>query len=188
MTDVPINFTLDLVDNISATVNRVEASVGKLDTKIEALKTDTNAQNVSFMTQVSAVRSVDMGFRGLVNVGAELGLVSGGLEKGLRGVGAAVHGVSSAFQLLKGARQVLIMLRGAEIGVAKVESYRAGLKGKLGLVILGLSAAAAVGGYLAGKSSTDNSTNVTANMHFGGSGRTDARAMTRETLEVLGGY
>jgi len=188
MTDIPINFTLDLVDNISATVNRVEQSVGKLDTKIEALKTDTNAQNVSFMTQVSAVRSVDMGFRGLVNVGSELGLVSGGLEKGLRGVSTAIHGVSSAFQLLKGARQILIMLRSAEIGVATVESYRAGLKGKIGLVILGLSAAAAVGGYLTGRASVDNSTSVTANMHFGGSNRTDERAMTRETLEVLGGY
>ena len=188
MTDIPINFTLDLVDNISATVNRVEQSVGKLDGKIEALNTNTTAQNVSFTAQVSAVRSVDMGFRGLVNVGAELGIVTGGLEKGLRGVSMAVHGVSSAFQLLKGARQILIMLRSAEVGVATVEAFRAGLKGKIGLVILGLSAAAGAGGYLAGRASTDNSTTVTQNVTFApGANSQDQRDVARGTLRVIGG-
>jgi len=187
MTDIPINFTLDLVDNISATVNRVEQSVGKLDGKIDALNTNTTAQNVSFMAQVTAVRSVDMGLRGLVNVGSELGLVTGGLEKGMRGLSTAVHSVSAAYQLLKGARQIMLMLRSAEVGVATVEAFRAGLKGKIGLVILGLSAAAGAGGYLAGKASADNSTSVTQNVNFGGGTGTDSREMTREMLSVIGG-
>ncbi len=188
MTDIPINFTLDLVDNISATVNRVEQSVGKLDTKIEALNTTTTAQSVSFIAQVQAVRSVDMGLRGLVNVGVELGIVGGTVEKGLRAVSTAVHGVSSAYQLLKGARQVLLMLRSAEIGVATVEAFRAGLKGKIGLVIAGLSVAAFTGGYLTGKSNTDNSTTVNQNVTFAGGSSTDSREMTREMLVNLGGY
>jgi len=186
--DQDINFTLNLIDNISATVSRVEQSVGKLDTKIEGLNTSTTAQNVGFMAQVQAMRSVDMGFRGLVNVGSELGLVSGNLEKGLRGVGVAIHGVSSAFQLLKGARQVLLMLRSAEVGVATVEAFRAGLKGKIGLVVLGLSGAAAAGGYLAGRSSVDNSTSVTQNVTFNPyAGQTDQRAVVSDALESLGG-
>ena len=188
MTDIPINFTLDLVDNISATVNRVEQSVGKLDGKIDALNTNTTAQNVSFIAQVSAVRSVDMGLRGLVNVGSELGLVTGGVEKGMRMLSIAVHGVSSAYQLLKGARQVLIMLRSAEIGVATVEAFRAGLKGKMGLVIVGLSAAAGAGGYLAGKASVDNSTTVNQSVTFGsGYASNDQRATASQLLDVLEG-
>jgi len=189
MTDIPINFTLDLVDNISATVNRVEQSVGKLDRKIDALDTSTTEQNVGFMAQVRAVRSIDMGFRGLVNVGSELGLVSGGLEKGLRGVSTAIHGVSSAFQLLKGARQVLIMLRSAEVGVATVEAFRAGLKGKIGLVIVGLSAAAAAGGYLAGQASTNNNTTNNTSVTFNPyANQSDQRATARQTLDVMGAY
>lgn len=187
MTDIPINFTLDFVDNISASVNRVEQSVGKLDAKLETLNTSTTAQNVSFMAQVQAIRSVDMGFRGLVNVASDLGIVSGGVEKGLRGVSAAVHGVSSAFQLLKGARQVLLMLRSAEIGVATVEAFRAGLKGKIGLVILGLSGAAAAGGYLAGQSSVSNNTSVSQTVTFSGGNPQDERAVAEGVLRVMGG-
>jgi hypothetical protein len=188
MTDIPINFTLDLVDNISATVNRVEQSVGKLDSKIDSLSTNTVAQNVNFTAQVQAVRSVDMGFRGLVNVASDLNLVGAGTERMLRTVSVAVHGVSSAFQLLKGARQIVMMLRSSEIGLAVVESYRAGLKGKLGLVILSIGAAAGVGGYFAGRSSVDNSTSTTNTVTFSGGSTTDTRAMTRETLTALGGY
>ena len=189
MPDVPINFTLDLVDNINATVNRVEQSVGKLDQSMERLNTATTAQNVSFTAQVQAVRSVDMGFRGLVNVGSELGLIGGNIEKAFRGVSVAVHGVSSAFQLLKGARQVLIMLRSAEIGVATVEAFRAGLKGKIGLVVAGLSTAAFAGGYLTAKANQDNSTTVNQTVNFGSSGATGGgKEMTREMLSTLGGY
>jgi len=123
----------------------------------------------------------------LVNVGSELGLVSGRLEKGLRGVGLAIHGVSSAFQLLKGARQVMLMLRSAEVGVATVEAFRAGLKGKIGLVILGLSGAAAAGGYLAGRSST-NTSSTTNNITFSPPGDTQSqREMAKGTLSIIGG-
>jgi hypothetical protein len=189
MTDIPISFTLDLVDNINATVNRLEQSVGKLDAKLEDLHTKTTAQNIDFIAQVQAVRSVDMGFRGLVNVAGELGLVTGGLETGLRKVSIAVHGVSASFQLLKGARQVLVMLRNAEIGVAVVEAYRAGLKGKMGLVLLGIASAAAAGGYLAGRANVSNETNVTQNVTFGGgTPGADSRAMARDMLIQLGGY
>lgn len=188
MTDIPINFTLDLVDNINATVNRVEQSVGKLDERMERLNSGTIAQNVAFTAQVQAVRSVDMGFRGLVSVGSELGLIGGNIEKAFRGVSVAIHGVSSAFQLLKGARQILIGLRSAEVGVATVEAFRAGLKGKIGLVVLGLSAAAGVGGYLAGRASTDNSTTVTQNVTFApGANSQDQRDVARGTLRVMGG-
>ncbi len=188
MTDIPINFTLELVDNISATVNRVESSIEGLEKKMDTLIESSGKQEISFLAQVQAVRSIDMGFRGLVNVGSELGLVTGGLEKGLHGVSVAVHGVSAAFQLLKGARQVLIMLRSAEVGVATVEAFRAGLKGKLGLVVLGLSVAAGAGGYLAGRSSVENTTTVNQSVTIGtGYASNDTRATAAEVLDALGG-
>jgi hypothetical protein len=115
-------------------------------------------------------------------------LIGGNIEKAFRGVSVAIHGVSSAFQLLKGARQILIGLRSAEVGVATVEAFRAGLKGKIGLVVLGLSAAAGVGGYLAGRASTDNSTTVTQNVTFApGANSQDQRDVARGTLRVMGG-
>lgn len=187
--DQDINFTLNLVDNLSATMNRVERSVETLDGKMDGLANTTQAQSINFMSQVTAMRSVDMGLRGLVNVGAELGIVGGGTLRVLRGMSLAVHGISSAFQLLKGARQIILMLRSAEIGLASVETYRAVLKSpaKMGLVIAGLSIAAGAAGYLAGASSVDNSSTSTT-VNFSGSSGTDKRAMTRETLESLGGY
>ena len=188
MTDIPISFTLEFVDNITSAVNRIEGSVDQLDKKLDSLRDTTTKQNVSFLAQVTAVRSVDAGFRGLINVGSELGMMSDGLERGMRKLSTAVHGVSSAYQLLKGARQILIMLRTAEQGVAVVESFRLGLKGKIGMVMVGISAAAAAGGYFAGRSSVDNSTNVSQHIAFSTDDTPSNRAMARDTLMALGGY
>mgnify|MGYP001084334505 CR=1 FL=1 len=167
----------------------MEAATGRLETQMGNLKTSTTEQNVSFMAQVTAIRSVDMGLRGLVNVGSELGLISGKLEKGFRAVSVAVHGVSSAFQLLKGARMIITQLRNAEVGLATVEAFRAGLKGKMGMVVLGIGAAAAAGGYLAGRSSVSNSTTNNTSVTFNPyANQTDQRAVSRDTLDAMGGY
>ena len=197
MVDQDINFTLNFVDNITASVNRVEQSVGTLSNKMDAMTNKTNDQNIGFLTQVQAVRSVDMGLRGIASV---TGIVIGEnniLTRSLKGTSVAVHGISSAFQLLKGARQVLMMLRSAEVGLATVESFRAGLKGKMGLVFLGLAGAAGTAGYFAGQSSVNNSTSVTQNVSFGmtsGGGtlhystESEKRAVARDTMSTLGGY
>lgn len=187
--DEEIRYTLSVVDNITPALARIESQLGKLTSAEQGATRKTTEQNVSFMAQVQALRSIDYGFRGVTNVLIETGIVGGKTARTMQTLGLAIHGVSSAFQLLKGARQILIMLQGAEIGVAGVETYRAGLHGKLALIGLSLGAAAAATGYLIGRAKAgDRNTTVTNNITFSpGGGTADERAMAKGTLSVIGG-
>ena len=188
MVDEELKYTLTLIDNISQTVARIEQAQGKLATQMDATTRRSDDQSLSFLTQVQAVRSVDMGFRGLIGVIIQTGLVGEKTAKSLRTITYAIHGVSSAFQLLKGARMVLMQLQAAEIGLASVETYRAVLLNpfKLALVGLALGASAAAVGYYAGKSSSGSTT--TNNITFSPPGDAQSeRESAKGMLSVIGG-
>lgn len=188
--DEEINYTLTLTDNISQSLARIEQSQGKLATQMQMTTQHSDSQKISFLTQVEAIRSIDRGFRGLVGVVIETGLVSGKTAKQLQTVVLAIHGVSSAFMLLKGARQVLMMLQSAEIGLASVETYRSVLMspGKLALVGLALGASAAAVGYYAGSQRGGGSSTTNNNITFSPPGGSQSeREMAKGTLAVIGG-
>lgn len=189
-TDEEIRYTLNLVDNISPSLSRIEASQGKLATQMETTTSASIEQKVNFLTQVQAVRSLDMGFRGLSGVLIQTGIVGGKAAHSLQTMGLAIHGISSAFQLLKGARMILMSLRSAEIGLAAVETYRSVLHSpaKLALVGLALGAGAAAAGYYAGSRGGGNTTQVNQTVNFEGySSSSDQRETARGTLDVMGG-
>lgn len=187
--DEEIRYTLNLVDNISPSLARIEASQGKFASQMQMTTQQSDSQRISFLAQVGAVRSIDIGFRGLAGVIVETGLVSDKTAKSLHTVSLAVHGVSSAFQLLKGARMGLLMLHAAEVRLAGVETYRSVLlsPGKLALVGLALGASAAAAGYYAGRGSSK--TTVTNNITFSPPGDTASsqREMAKGTLSIIGG-
>ena len=187
--DEEIRYTLTLVDNISPSVARIEAGQGKLASQMQATTQISDSQKISFLMQVQAVRSIDMGFRGLSNVLISTGVVGGKIAKTLQTLGMAIHGVSSAFQLLKGARMVLMSLQAAEVSLASVETYRSVLHSpaKLALVGLALGAGAAAAGYYAGRGS--NKTTVTNNVTFSppGGDSQGQREMAKGTLSIIGG-
>jgi len=188
--DEEIRYTLTLVDNISSSLARIEAAQGKMAAQMQMTTQQSDSQKISFLTQVQAVRSIDMGFRGLSNVLISTGIVGGKTAKTLQTLGMAVHGVSSAFQLLKGARMVLMSLQAAEVSLASVETYRSVLMspGKLALVGLALGASAAAVGYYAGSQRGGTST-VNNNITFSppGSDSQSQREMAKGTLSVIGG-
>jgi hypothetical protein len=188
--DEEIRYTLNLVDNISPSLSRIEASQGKLATQVDATTVATIEQRVGFLTQVQAVRSLDMGFRGLSNVVIQTGIVGGKTARSLQTMGLAIHGVASAFQLLKGARMILMSLRSAEIGLAAVETYRSVLHNPAKLLLVGLALGAGAGavGYYAGSHQGGGKTEVNQTVNFTGySSSSDQRETARGTLDVMGG-
>ena len=189
--DEEIRYTLSLVDNISPSIARIEGAQGKLASQMQMTTQASDSQKISFLYQVQAVRSIDMGFRGLSNVLIQTGLVGGKTAKQLQTVVLAIHGVSSAFQLLKGARTILMSLQAAEVSLASVETYRSVLMspGKLALVGLALGGSAATAGYFAGGGGRGSSkTTVNNNITFSPPGGTASeREMAKGTLSVIGG-
>lgn len=188
--DEEIRYTLNLVDNISPSLSRIEASQGDLATQTRATTAVTMEQQVSFIAQVQAVRSLDIGFRGLSGVIIQTGIVGSKTARSLQTMGLAIHGVASAFQLLKGARMILMSLRSAEIGLAAVETYRSVLHNPAKLLLVGLALGAGAGavGYYAGSRGGGGKTEVNQTVNFGGySSTSDQRETVRGTLDVLGG-
>ena len=186
--DEEIRYTLSLVDNISPSIARIEGAQGKLASQMQTTTQVSDTQKISFLYQVQAVRSIDMGFRGLSSVLVQTGLVGDKTAKQLQTVVLAIHGVASAFQLLKGARTILMSLQAAEVSLASVETYRSVLMspGKLALVGMALGGAAAVAGYYAGRGTS--STTVTNNISFSPPGDVQSqREMAKGTLSVIGG-
>jgi len=186
--DEEIRYTLTLVDNISPSVARIEGAQGKLANQMQTTTQVSDSQKISFLYQVQAVRAIDMGFRGLSSVLIQTGLVGGKTAKQLQTMVLLIHGVSSAFQLLKGARMVLLSLQAAEVSLASVETYRSVLMspGKLALVGLALGASAAAVGYYAGRGASKMTVNNTVTFAPSGTAQ-DQREMAKGTLSVIGG-
>lgn len=191
-TEENISFILDFVDNVSATTQRLETGQLKYSAAAEQATKSIDSQNISFVAQVQAVRSLSMGLRTGITAMSTLGLISDETTQKLMKMHAAVALVSAGFQVLKGASQILKMLREAEIALASVETYRAVLKSPKALALIAVAgvAAAGVGGYVIGRDSGGGGmgTVVTQNVTFAQGGSAEQRAMAQGTLEYLGGF
>lgn len=131
-----------------------------------------------------------MGLGATITSMRELGIIGKGTEKQLMRVNAVVGLVSGIFQTWKGIIAVVAALRGALIGLAGIETYRAALKSPaaIGFMVAGLAAAGAVAGYFYGKSQSSSAhTHVEQNIQFSAYNQPDQRAMARGSFEVMGG-
>jgi len=192
MTGEGLNAQLEYVftatDNVSSTLDRMAGAQQQLSAATEQTAVSTEKANNSFMTQQIAVMSVYAGMRRMTSSLADLGIISQKDAEALGKLNSAVGLVVSSFQLIKGAVQIITMLKEAEIGLSIVETYRAVLnKGPAAVALAGagLGLAAGVAGYLLGASSGSSSTNVTQNVSFNGT--TGSRSTARDTLEIMGG-
>jgi hypothetical protein len=151
----------------------------------------TERQNIAFMTQQIAVMSTYRGMTRLTSSMHELGLISDSTAAFMQKVNAAVGLVVGGFQLLRGAIQIVTMLRSATVGLAVAETYLSVLrKGPMAVALVGagIGAAAGIGGYLLGQGQGSSQTvNQTVNFPEGGAGTTEQRAAARDTLEIMGG-
>ena len=183
-----LEYVFTATDNVSSTLDRMAGAQQQLSAATEQTAVSTEKANNSFMTQQIAVMSVYAGMRRMTSSLADLGIISQKDAEALGKLNSAVGLVVSSFQLIKGAVQIITMLKEAEIGLSIVETYRAVLnKGPAAVALAGagLGLAAGVAGYLLGASSGSSSTNVTQNVSFNGT--TGSRSTARDTLEIMGG-
>jgi len=191
--DQSISWTFNLIDNVTPTVENIQASQGQLAVSTQKATQTIDSQNISWLKQMAAVTATYMGMRRLTSSLIELGLVSDKDAKLLHQMTAAIGLVAGGYQLLKGGVAVINALRASTVGLAAIETYRSVLSRgpvAVGLVAAGLGIAAGVGGYFLGQSaaSQTSQTQVTQNITFGGgAGRADQRATARETIAVMGG-
>jgi hypothetical protein len=187
--DVPINFMLRFSENISPEINRIDESQQNLTRSTDFATQSIEKQRLAFVYEISVIRAFHAGISGGIRSMTMLGGVSEETAKKLMKVDAAVMLVSSGFQFLRGAKEVLVMLAGAEAQLAGIETYRAILKNPamMGLAMAGVGLSAGIAGYLlGGGGKDDNSMNVTQNIAFTGYGYPDQRSMAGSALEVWG--
>lgn len=191
--DTSINWTFNMVDNVSGTTKQMADSQAQLAGNASAAKASIDSQNISFMAQTAAVMATYGGVRRLTSSLTELGLVSDGNAAKLQKLNATLGLVAGGFQLMKGATQIIKMLTQAEIGLAAVESFRAVLNNpaKIALVGAGLGLAAGVGAALlatGGGSGGGGGTTVNQSITFNGGSTQDQRTVARDTFEAMGGF
>ncbi|HOO04519.1 MAG TPA: hypothetical protein PLJ11_07360 [Methanomassiliicoccales archaeon] len=190
--DTSINWTFNMVDNVSATTKQMADSQAQLAGNASAAKASIDSQNISFIAQTTAVMATYGGVRRLTSSLTELGLVSEGDAVKLQKLNATLGLVAGGFQLMKGATQIIKMLTQAEIGLAAVESFRAVLNNpaKIALVGAGLGLAAGVGAALLATSGGGGGGGTTVNqtITFEGAATQDQRSVARETYEAMGGF
>jgi len=190
--DTSINWTFNMVDNVSATTKQMADSQAQLAGNANTAKASIDSQNISFIAQTTAVMATYGGVRRLTSSLTELGLVSEGDAVKLQKLNATLGLVAGGFQLMKGATQIIKMLTQAEIGLAAVESFRAVLNNpaKIALVGAGLGLAAGVGAALLATSGGGGGGGTTVNqtITFEGAATQDQRSVARETYEAMGGF
>lgn len=184
-----LSYELQLIDNITATTERMEGRLKSLEDQQDRSRSSTDSQNISFIAQVTAVSSVHRGLTRATSSMRELGLISEKDAQAMVKFNAAVGLVAGTFQLLKGAVQIINMVRGAEVALAGVETYRAVLRNPASVALIGVGLAAAGGavGYMMG-TSQGNITNNELNVNYGGAGdQGTKRGMARDLFEMMGG-
>ncbi len=190
--DTSINWTFNMVDNVSGTTKQMAESQNQLAGSASAAKASMDSQNISFLAQTAAVMATYSGVRQLTSSLTELGLVSENDAVKLQKLNATLGLVAGGFQLMKGATQIIKMLTQAEIGLAAVESFRAVLNSpaKIALVGAGLGLAAGVGAALlaTGGSGGGGGTTVNQTINFSGGAASDQRSVARDTFEAMGGF
>lgn len=184
-----VAYAIQLIDNITATTDRMEGRLKSLETQQERTRSSTDSQNISFIAQMTAVSGVHRGLTRATSSMRELGLLSEKDAAAMMKFNAAVGLVAGTFQMLKGAVQIINMVRSAEVALAGVETFRAVLRNPAAMVLVGTAigaAGGAIGWFMGQGAGTTNiiEQNVT---YQGGGDRGTQRGIARDTFEMMGG-
>lgn len=182
MDQVTLSFTLNAVDNVSPTAQRIADSQKQISDGAKEAQASLNSTSIAFIKQLAAAQALKSGIDGVRQGLVALQLVDDQTARSLERVSAATNVVIGTFQLYKGLQPVLAATRASLLSLAAVETYRSVLSSpwKLALVGAGLGAAAGIGGMLM----TQNSTTVNQSITFGGT-TGDQRAMQRDMYEGM---
>lgn len=187
-----VEYTFELVDNITPIAEKSEARLRKLEGAVEGTTESINTQNISYIKAVASMGAFRHGLRSLVMGLEELGIVSKKTNENLyRGVAVVDAFVGSAL-MIKGLVPVMTSFYNALVSVSAVETYRKVLANPayLAVAAMGIGAAGAAIGYFYGKSQqqapSTSTTTVTQNVNFLGPGGPTARYAARSSLEGAG--
>jgi len=168
------------------------ASEGQLASAVEATNSSMMARQINFISQVTMLRSLHSSLSLTTSAFQTLGLANASTIKDMQQLTAVMGLAVGIGQGFKGVTMLITELREAVIGVAAVESFRAGLQNPLalGLVAAGLGAAAGIAAYsLTQNNSTSNTTNVNQTVQFTApASNTSQQQASRTTLESMGGF
>jgi hypothetical protein len=185
-------------DNLTPAINRqAQATEGLTASERQAgmavgdTKRQVDSQNISFLAQTQAVRSLYSGFGVTTRSMYELGMVSDATAAKLQKTHQVLGLVYGGYNLLKGASQVIRLLTQAETSLAIVQTYRNVINSpwKAALVGVGIGAAVGAGAALASTQnrgsggSTTNNNSITFNAPMSAQ---SSRGAARDSFESLG--
>jgi len=192
MMERTLTYRFEMVDNVSKVAADGTAAQTGLGAAMDATTAKQNTQTLSFLKQMTALSGLRRGFSSLTSGLVELGLVSKDQAAAFMKMNAALGIFIGTAQLIKGVIALINMMRAAEVALAGVETYRAVLKNPamMAVAIMGIGAAGAAAGFLAGKKSGSGGgggTTVNQNLSFYGGDMTAHRGVARDSLSVMGG-
>ena len=178
MADEKLQFSFELVDNVTEEAQKIVDSTEEANTSVEALGSASERTNASVRTLDTSLQANQLKLvtqmAALGSLGGAVNAISGGLQGlGLVGEETAqqLQKVTSAFNLIKGSAQSLVAVKGIiatlnaqEAINASLTTYLAALKNPAMLVGVGLAGGAAMalaGNYLMNNNTTNNTTNIT---------------------------
>jgi hypothetical protein len=188
-----LKYTYEMTDNVTPTARAAEASASNLSRAIKETKDASTDQSIQFIKSISALNAVQGGLMGIDHALTRMGVLSDTQGKNFMRMLSGLQLFIGAAQGIKGVIALSNTLKGSQISLAAVETYRAILNNpaKAALVGIGLGSAAAVGGYLLGRSQGGgggSTTTVKQTLYFsGGYHGADQRMMARSSLEAMGG-
>jgi len=184
-----LEYRLKLVNNISS-VKKEVAEATKEETK--ATEDNTKEQQnsaIQLIHNITVLSAMREGINGIVNELNILGIVSEKQYLAMRKMAAGVALFVDVARTMKGVIGLVELLTSANTKLAVVKTYNKILDNPayIALAGAGLLGAVGVGGYLYGKSQSNNN-NVTQNINISGQGNIQPRGAARASLEGLGGY
>ena len=194
--DKIITYTFQMKDNVTTTTERMSSSAqtaqGNIDTLMRSegeLRTETaqttqslEQQQITIMTQLTAL----MGLRGSVSAVTNgmkaLGLVSDESAEALQKVNGAFALFSGAVTAIKSVQAVMTTLNASSALYATIQTYLQGLKNPLllGGAIVGAGVAGAIGGYFLSQNNTSNDTTINVT----GTSQTATATLSQEVYQV----
>lgn len=200
MADEKLQFSFELVDNVSEEAHRMVDSTEEAEASVEALGTASERTTQSVRTLDTSLQANQLKIvtqmAALGSLGGAVNSINGGLQGlGLVGEETAqkLQKVTSAFNLIKGSAQSLVAVKGIiatlnaqEAINASLTTYLATLKNPAMLVGVGLAGGAALamaGNYLMNNNTTNNTTNITVQ----DTTPVEARTSIIKVAEAVGG-
>ena len=194
--DKIITYTFTMKDNVSSTTERMSSSAekaqGNIDTLVRSegeLRTETaqttatlEQQQITVMTQLTAIMGLRSAVSATTNGMKALGLVSDEAAEQLQKVNGAFALFSGAVTAIKSVQAVMTTLNAQSALYATIQTYLQGLKNPLllGGALVGAGAAGAVAGYFL----SQNNTNTDTTINVTGVSQTSADTLATEVYQM----